>query len=68
MALRKICTAARGPHWPVPVRELWENATLVKEINPLQHGFQPKLPLITSGALFQLRTYLLEPKSIECLP
>jgi hypothetical protein len=44
-------------HWPVPVHELWEqHATLVKEVRPLQFGFQLQVGHSTEASLDRLRT------------
>ena len=43
-------------HWPVPLHEMWENATLVKEVRPLQFGFQFQAAHSPAGKLDALRT------------
>jgi hypothetical protein len=43
-------------HWPVPLHEMWENATLVKEVRPLQFGFQFQAGHSPAAKLDALRT------------
>jgi hypothetical protein len=43
-------------HWPVPLYEMWENATLIKEVRPLQFGFQFQAGHSPAAKLDALRT------------
>jgi hypothetical protein len=43
-------------HWPVPVREIWENSVWVKQVNSLQHDFQLQPGHSIEASLDRLRT------------
>jgi len=43
-------------HWPVPLHEMWENATLVKQVKSLQHDFRRQPGHSIEGSFDRLRT------------